>query len=101
MNFKDFVNEELEGLYGKIKANTPGEVQHFADKKFFVPPNAKSKGKSSVKSMTDGNKSIGKAVMPSTGLPTSRQHTLMNPSSEKTQFFRKVKPKQIKTPLGL
>lgn len=102
MRFKDFINEELEGLFGKIKANNPTLVAHFADKKFFVPPNAKPKGKSSVQSMTDGNKAVATAVMPSMGLPSSKkQHTLKKPSSDKTQFFRQPKAKKVKPPLGL
>lgn len=102
MRFRDFINEDLEGLFGKVKVINPGETEHFATKKFFSPPHAKGKGKSSVKSMTDGNKAIASAVMPSTSLPSSKkQHTLKKPSSDKTQFFKPFRTTQVKPPLGL
>ena len=102
MRFKDFIKEDLQGLFGKVKAANPPAVDHFKDKKFFVPPQAKPGGKSSVQSMTDGNKAVATAAMPSVGLPSSKkQHTLRKPSSEKTQHFRQPKPKTVKPPLGL
>jgi hypothetical protein len=102
MRFKDFINEELQGLFGKVKAANPVAIDHFKDKKFFVPPQAKSKGKSSVQAMTDGNKAVATAPMPSANLTAAKkQHTLKKPSSEKTQHFRQPKAKTVKPPLGL
>ena len=101
MRFKDFINEDLEGLFGKVKAANPVAVDHFKDKKFFSPPNAKTKGKSSVQRMTDGGKAIASAPMPSANLTTTKkQHTLSKPSSDRTQHFRQPKPKKVKAPLG-
>ena len=99
MRFKDFINEDLQGLFGKVKTTNPVAVDHFKDKKFFVPPNAKPKGKSSVKSMTDGEKALTTAVMPSTSIPSSKkQHTIRNPS--KQPYFKPAKTKRVKSPLG-
>lgn len=97
MTFKEFLqNEELQGLFGKIKPINPGTIQHRIEKKNLKPEVSK-KGTSVGRSF-QGEKAILKTPTPS--LSATKQVSL-KPPSERKDWFKKPKSKPVRPPLGL
>jgi hypothetical protein len=95
MTFKEFLqNEELQGLFGKIKAINPGTLsKRIADKEVRRPKKGTSVGRA-----FQGEKAIIKTPTPA--LSHVKQVSL-KPPSERKDWFKQPRSKPVRPPLGL
>ena len=100
MTFKEFLQLELQGVFGTPVKVDPVKADHSMEKKFFQPSTSSKKGGSTIKRMMRPEKMIASSPRPSGATP--KQVTLQSNLDKKPEFFKMPsKPKQIKPPLGL
>lgn len=100
MTFKDFFySEELEGLFGKIKALNPGTVAHRIEKN-FLKSDVSKKGRTIQRMMSAGPK-MTTSPRPAGITPSKKPMTIPTNFLDKSrQFTEKPRVKRVNTPIS-